>query len=191
MSTMAADRSFETDDTDMPDGLEPDEDQEPADETPDDTGSGDRPDRNPGNTGDEYIVGPDGTTYVVKPGDMLMKIAKNFYGDESKYVLIMEANNIQDPDKIFVGQELKIPPIRDTWTVRMTGGKCRLFLFSSTGRFIRQPCRSGNNIYFYLHFHARVYNNIGQRKSKSAPEGGSMKYKDYYQVLGVDKRIGR
>lgn len=102
----------ETDDTDMPDGLEPDEDQEPADETPDDTGSGGTGQTGtPGNTGDEYVVGPDGTTYVVKPGDMLMKIAKNFYGDESKYVLIMEANNIQDPDKIFVGQELKIPPI--------------------------------------------------------------------------------
>ena len=48
--------------------------------------------------------------YSVKAGDMLMVIAKKFYGDESKYKLIMEANEIEDPNKIFVGQELIIPP---------------------------------------------------------------------------------
>jgi len=48
--------------------------------------------------------------YTVKSGDMLMKLAKRFYGDESKYTLIMEANNITDANKIAVGQKLKIPP---------------------------------------------------------------------------------
>jgi len=60
---------------------------------------------------DNETVGPEGTTYVVKAGDMLMKISKKFYGDENKYKLIMEANNITDPNKITVGQVLKIPPL--------------------------------------------------------------------------------
>ena len=43
---------------------------------------------------------------------MLMLIAKRFYGDESKYTLIMEANDIKDPNKIMVGDKLIIPPDR-------------------------------------------------------------------------------
>lgn len=98
---------------DTPDGQEQDDDLEPADE-PDDaegdeTGQPGTP--SGGNSGDSYEIGPDGTTYIVKPGDMLMAIAKKFYGDESKYVLIMKANNIEDPNKIYVNQELKIPPL--------------------------------------------------------------------------------
>ena len=94
---------------DAPDGQGQDGDQEPTDETPDNTGGGET--TQPGNTAGGGGVGSEGTTYVVRPGDMLMKIAKKFYGDESKYVLIMEANDLKDPDKIFVGQELKIPPL--------------------------------------------------------------------------------
>ncbi len=60
--------------------------------------------------GGKDLVGPEGTTYVVKAGDMLMKISKRFYGDENKYRLIMEANQITDQNKITVGQTLKIPP---------------------------------------------------------------------------------
>ncbi len=56
------------------------------------------------------LVGPDGTTYIVKSGDMLMKLAKKFYGDESKYKLIMEANDIKEADMIAAGQKLIIPP---------------------------------------------------------------------------------
>lgn len=63
-------------------------------------------------TVDSDPVGPDGVKYIVKSGDMLVKISKEFYGDESKYILIMEANNLTDPDKIFVGQELFIPPLK-------------------------------------------------------------------------------
>ena len=66
---------------------------------------------NGGNTPDNDLVGPEGTTYTVKPGDMLMKISKKFYGDENKYKLIMDANGITDPNKIAVGDELKIPPL--------------------------------------------------------------------------------
>jgi len=50
-----------------------------------------------------------GTLYVVKSGDNLSKISKNFYGNPNQYVKIAQANGISDPDKISVGQELKIP----------------------------------------------------------------------------------
>jgi nucleoid-associated protein YgaU len=50
-------------------------------------------------------------TYVVKSGDTLSKIAKEFYGDAGEYMKIFKANDKQltDPDKIKVGQELVIP----------------------------------------------------------------------------------
>jgi nucleoid-associated protein YgaU len=48
-------------------------------------------------------------TYTVRPGDNLSKISKQFYGDANKYMTIAQANNLQDPDKIKVGQELVIP----------------------------------------------------------------------------------
>lgn len=48
--------------------------------------------------------------YTVKSGDMLMVLAKKFYGDESKYKLIMEANKMTNADVIYPGQKLKIPP---------------------------------------------------------------------------------
>jgi nucleoid-associated protein YgaU len=49
--------------------------------------------------------------YVVKSGDTLSKIAKEFYGDAGQYMKIFKANGDQlsDPDKIKVGQELVIP----------------------------------------------------------------------------------
>ena len=49
--------------------------------------------------------------YEVASGDNLSKIAKKFYGDANKYTKIFEANKDQlaDPDKIKVGQKLKIP----------------------------------------------------------------------------------
>lgn len=50
-----------------------------------------------------------GTMYVVKSGDTLSKISKNFYGNANEYSKIAQANSIDNPDKIQVGQELKIP----------------------------------------------------------------------------------
>jgi nucleoid-associated protein YgaU len=49
--------------------------------------------------------------YKVKSGDTLSKISKEFYGAANQYMRIFEANRDQlsDPDKIQVGQELKIP----------------------------------------------------------------------------------
>jgi nucleoid-associated protein YgaU len=47
---------------------------------------------------------------VVK-GDTLSKIAEKYYGDPSLYPQIFEANKdiLSDPDKIRVGQKLRIP----------------------------------------------------------------------------------
>ncbi len=53
------------------------------------------------------------TFYTVKSGDTLGKIAAQHYGDASKYPLIFEANKpmLSDPDKIYPGQALRIPPL--------------------------------------------------------------------------------
>jgi len=50
-----------------------------------------------------------GTMYVVKSGDNLSNISKNFYGNANQYQKIAQANDIANPDKIKVGQQLKIP----------------------------------------------------------------------------------
>lgn len=49
--------------------------------------------------------------YEVKKGDTLWKIAKEHYGDGSLYPEIFKANQdiLTDPDKIKVGQKLRIP----------------------------------------------------------------------------------
>ncbi|HEY5584949.1 MAG TPA: Flp pilus assembly protein CpaB [Ruminiclostridium sp.] len=49
------------------------------------------------------------TSYTVKPGDTLKKISREFYGDENKYAIIMEANNIQDENLILKQGIIKIP----------------------------------------------------------------------------------
>jgi len=50
--------------------------------------------------------------YTVKAGDSLSKIAKHEYGDANAWPKIFEANKdiLKDPNKIFPGQKLKIPP---------------------------------------------------------------------------------
>jgi nucleoid-associated protein YgaU len=50
--------------------------------------------------------------YTVVKGDTLSKIAKEFYGDASKYPVIFEANTpmLKDPDLIYPGQVLRVPP---------------------------------------------------------------------------------
>jgi nucleoid-associated protein YgaU len=47
--------------------------------------------------------------YTVRSGDNLSKISKYFYGDANKYMDIAKANSVGDPNKIQVGQRLKIP----------------------------------------------------------------------------------
>ena len=55
---------------------------------------------------------PEAVYYTVVRGDTLSKIAKAHYGDAMKYPVIFEANKpmLTDPDKIYPGQVLRIPP---------------------------------------------------------------------------------
>ena len=55
---------------------------------------------------------PPSTTYEVKAADALSKIAKAVYGDAGDYERIFEANQpmLRDPNKIYPGQQLRIPP---------------------------------------------------------------------------------
>lgn len=50
--------------------------------------------------------------YEVVSGDSLSKIAKKEYGDANAWPKIFEANKdlLKDPNKIYPGQKLKIPP---------------------------------------------------------------------------------
>ena len=49
--------------------------------------------------------------YKVQPGDTLSKIAKKHLGDANKYkdIVSTNSNTITDPDKIRVGQTIRIP----------------------------------------------------------------------------------
>jgi nucleoid-associated protein YgaU len=49
--------------------------------------------------------------YEIASGDTLGGIAKQFYGNASKYTRIFEANRgvISDPNKIYPGQKIRIP----------------------------------------------------------------------------------
>jgi nucleoid-associated protein YgaU len=55
---------------------------------------------------------PPAVFYTVAKGDTLSKIAKQHYGNANKYPVIFEANKpmLKDPDEIYPGQVLRIPP---------------------------------------------------------------------------------
>lgn len=57
----------------------------------------------PSETKEEY--------YVIQKGDTLSHIAKRYYGNANKWPTLFEANRevIQNPDKIFPGQKIRIP----------------------------------------------------------------------------------
>ena len=56
---------------------------------------------------------PEAVFYTVKRGDTLSQIAKTQYGNAGKYPVIFDANKpmLDDPDKIYPGQVLRIPPV--------------------------------------------------------------------------------
>ncbi len=49
------------------------------------------------------------TLYTVESGDTILKICKNEYGSGSRVDEIMELNGIDDPSRLYVGMELKLP----------------------------------------------------------------------------------
>ena len=48
-------------------------------------------------------------SYTVQPGDTLIKISRQFYGSSGMVMQIKEANALDDINKIYIGQELKLP----------------------------------------------------------------------------------
>ena len=64
---------------------------------------------------------PPAVFYTVEKGDSLSKIAKRQYGDPMKYPAIFEANRpmLKDPDEIYPGQVLRIPPMAGTYSAAM------------------------------------------------------------------------
>ena len=81
----------------------------------DETDAGDAPATGAGIPPDEGAEAPgsrpnSAETYVVKEGDSLNTIAREFYGDASLVGLIAEANNITARGQIRVGQKLDLPP---------------------------------------------------------------------------------
>jgi nucleoid-associated protein YgaU len=55
---------------------------------------------------------PEARYYTVVSGDTLSKISKQFYGNPNDYMKIFDANKpmLKDPDKIYPGQKLRVPP---------------------------------------------------------------------------------
>jgi tetratricopeptide (TPR) repeat protein len=51
------------------------------------------------------------TVHKIKTGESLSKLAKRYYGDPDKFLIIAEYNNITDATLVKVGQEIKIPGI--------------------------------------------------------------------------------
>lgn len=64
-------------------------------------------------SGTQKTPGFDDTVHIVKRGDSLMKLSVRYYGRTIDYQLIFEANRevLESPDRIRVGQKLKIPPM--------------------------------------------------------------------------------
>lgn len=62
----------------------------------------------------EEIIGE--RTYTIEKGDTLSKIAKEQLGHASAWKQIFEANRdvLDDPDRIFPGQVIKLPPSEPT-----------------------------------------------------------------------------
>jgi nucleoid-associated protein YgaU len=75
------------------------------------TGTGGTADFSDVSAGGSSTAARGGTTYIVKSGDNLSKIAKQFYGDPAKWKKIHAANadKIPNPDLIHPGLQLTIP----------------------------------------------------------------------------------
>jgi tetratricopeptide (TPR) repeat protein len=52
--------------------------------------------------------------HTIKAGESLSKIAEIYYGDQSKFPVIAQYNNLSDATRLFVGQTIKIPETQGT-----------------------------------------------------------------------------
>ena len=48
-------------------------------------------------------------SYVVKKGDTIISICKSYYGNIDKVQVVAEYNDIDDINKLYVGQVIKLP----------------------------------------------------------------------------------
>jgi nucleoid-associated protein YgaU len=57
------------------------------------------------------LTASSGVTHVVVKGDTLYRLAREYYGDQSRWKEIYEANRdvLSDPHRLRVGQKLIIP----------------------------------------------------------------------------------
>ncbi|MEM1096635.1 MAG: peptidoglycan-binding protein LysM [Bacteroidota bacterium] len=62
---------------------------------------------------EEVPAVPEPKFYTIQKGDSLWKVASKNYGDGNKWQALFEANRevIQDPDKIYPGQQIRIPDL--------------------------------------------------------------------------------
>ena len=56
------------------------------------------------------VTPPDYTMYTVRPNDTMSSIAQAWFGDAGKWDLIAKANPFVDPNRLAVGDELRLPP---------------------------------------------------------------------------------
>lgn len=83
------------------DEAEPDDEDAPAEEEDaDEPAEPERP----------RVTPPDYTMYTVRPNDTLSSIAQEWFGDAGKWDLIAKANPFVDPNRLAVGDELRLPP---------------------------------------------------------------------------------
>jgi nucleoid-associated protein YgaU len=52
---------------------------------------------------------PTSQKYLIKKGDSLLRILRNYYGDDSRLAEICDVNGIADPNNIQVGQTILLP----------------------------------------------------------------------------------
>lgn len=62
------------------------------------------------------------STWVVSDGDTFASIAQDWFGNASKWTLIAKANPRVDPDRLRLGQKLRLPPKNTEMSVEVTEG---------------------------------------------------------------------
>ncbi|GIW61629.1 MAG: hypothetical protein KatS3mg089_0481 [Patescibacteria group bacterium] len=78
-------------------------------------------------------------TYRVKTGDTLWSIAEKEYNNGYQWTLIAQANKVQNPDVIEVGEVLVIPPDNNSYTQQTTQENTMTSPSSEQTKILKQP----------------------------------------------------